>query len=109
MKPELAAKLAVLQKHLIVNDDESGLALFAEVWQAIKQDEEWEQIAVWAASCQAATAEGYASRKSASKGERTRHVNLQEAQGNDRERLVHGAPWLSAVRERQAKHLEAAG
>src|SRR5271157_4788416 len=76
MKPELAAKLAVLQKHLIVNDDESGLALFAEVWQAIKQDEEWEQIAVWAASCQAATAEGYASRKSASKGERTRHASI---------------------------------
>lgn len=50
--------------------------LWDAVRQAIKQDDQWEQIAVWAASVQAATAEGYAYKKSAPKSERTRHASI---------------------------------
>jgi hypothetical protein len=76
MKPELAEKLMDLQKRLLETNDSQGLMLFDALRQEIKQDEEWEQIAVWAASCQAATAEGYAHRKSAPKSERTRHASI---------------------------------
>jgi hypothetical protein len=76
MKPELAEKLADLQAHLLEKNDNKGLFLWDAVRQAIKQDDQWEEILVWAASCQAATAEGYGYRKSASKGERTRHATI---------------------------------
>jgi hypothetical protein len=76
MKPELENKLVDLQAHLLEKNDNKGLFLWDAVRQAIKQDDSWEEILVWAASCQAATAEGYAYRKSASKGERTRHATI---------------------------------
>lgn len=76
MKPELAEKLANLQAHLLETNDSEGLMLWDAVRQEIKQEDEWEQIAVWAASCHAATAEGYAYRKSAPKNERTRHASI---------------------------------
>src|SRR5208282_1723923 len=76
MKPELAEKLTDLQAHLLEKNDNKGLFLWDAVRQAIKQDDQWEEILVWAASCQAATAEGYAHRKSASKSERTRHASI---------------------------------
>jgi hypothetical protein len=76
MKPELENKLVDLQAHLLEKNDSKGLFLWDAVRQAIKQDDQWEEILVWASSCQAATAEGYAYRKSASKGERTRHATI---------------------------------
>jgi hypothetical protein len=76
MKPELENKLIDLQAHLLEKNDSKGLMLWDAVRQAIKQDDQWEEILVWAASCQAATAEGYAGRKSASKSERTRHASI---------------------------------
>lgn len=76
MTPELANKLMDLQKRLLETNDSEGLMLFDAMRTEIKRDEEWEQIAVWAASCQAATAEGYAHRKSAAKSERSRHASI---------------------------------
>jgi hypothetical protein len=76
MKPELTEKLAALQTHLIQAGSEEGIKLFDDLRQAIGQDGEWEKIAIWAADCEAATGEGYADRKSASKSERARHASI---------------------------------
>lgn len=76
MKAELVAKLVALQSHLIDTKDSVGLKLFDDLRQDIKQDGEWEKILLWSADVEAATAEGYASRKSASRGERTRHASI---------------------------------
>jgi len=76
MKDELATKLMDLQKRLLETNDSQGLMLFDALRQEIQRDEQYERIAVWLADCQAATAEDYASRKSAPKGERTRHASI---------------------------------
>ncbi len=76
MTLELTNKLMDLQKRLLETNDAEGLMLWDAVRQEIKQDEEWEKIAIYFAGCEAATAEGYASRKSASKYERGRHASI---------------------------------
>lgn len=76
MNNEIYTNLVALQAHLISSGDNDGLRLFDNVRQAIKQHEEWEKLTIWLADCQAATAEGYAHRKSASKSEKKRHASI---------------------------------
>lgn len=72
--------LLTLAAHLHTTGDTKGLELLKEVESAAYADarsnEQFERMVIWAADCQAATAEGYASRKSASRGERTRHARI---------------------------------
>src|SRR5271157_215393 len=74
------AALNDLSAHLNSTKDLKGLGLLKKIedaaYDASRSNEQFEQIAVWAADCQAATAEGYASRKSAAKGERSRHASI---------------------------------
>jgi hypothetical protein len=76
MNRELDTALVKLQTHLCEKDDNAGLKLFDAVRQAIKSNDDVEKILLYAADCEAATAEGYALRKSASKYERKRHGNI---------------------------------
>ena len=80
-----------LQFHLQKLGDTAGTALLQKVldldYYAARSKEQMEHIAIWAADCEAATAEGYASRKSASRGERTRHAAICKSL---REMLTNG-------------------
>ena len=105
-----------LQFHLQKLGDTAGTTLLQKVldldYEAARSKEQIEHIAFWAADCEAATAEGYGSRKSASRGERTRHAaickSLREMLASGVYTKSDGFQPFDAVKKRVLERLDKA-